>query len=103
MSNGCAPVLASYSAIISFTSCILAVAGSYSRSVVSPWDENVRILAFMVGLLLTFFFRSLRERSLRVGIRAGYIAPFPKVVKMTFLQFSCSALMKSDCLRVGEP
>src|SRR6266436_4626761 len=28
-----------------------AVAGSYSRSVVSPWDEKVRILAFMLGLL----------------------------------------------------
>src|SRR5260221_14393473 len=56
MSNGCAPVLASYSAITSFTSSMLAVAGSYSRSVVSPRDENVRILAFMVGLLLTFRF-----------------------------------------------
>jgi hypothetical protein len=28
-----------------------AVAGSYSRRVVSPRDENVRILAFMFGLL----------------------------------------------------
>src|SRR5713101_5965082 len=51
MSNGCAPVLASYSAITLFTSSISAVAGSYSRSVVSPWDENVRIFAFMFGLL----------------------------------------------------
>src|SRR5713101_6583111 len=51
MSNGCAPVLASYSAITLFTSSMSAVAGSYSRSVVSPWDENVRILAFMFGLL----------------------------------------------------
>src|SRR5260370_794885 len=51
MSNGCAPVLASYSAITLFTSSMSAVAGSYSRSVVSPWDENVSILAFMFGLL----------------------------------------------------
>src|SRR5260221_4653296 len=51
MSNGCAPVLASYSAITLFTSSMSAVAGSYSRSVVSPWDEKVRILAFMFGLL----------------------------------------------------
>src|SRR5215472_9684715 len=47
-SNGCAPVLASYSAITRFTSSMSAVAGSYSSSVVSPWDENVRILAFML-------------------------------------------------------
>src|SRR5712692_3292304 len=51
MSNGCAPVLASYSAITLFTSSMSAVAESYSRSVVSPWDENVRILDFMFGLL----------------------------------------------------
>src|SRR6266404_3913483 len=51
MSNGCAPVLASYSAITLFTSSMSAVAGSYSRSVVSPWDENVRILAVMFDLL----------------------------------------------------
>src|SRR5258708_30611312 len=51
MSNGCAPVLASYSAINLFTSSMSAVAGSYSRSVVSPSDENVSILAFMFGLL----------------------------------------------------
>src|SRR6266852_1745921 len=51
MSNGCAPVLASYSTITLFTSSMSAVAGSYSTSVVSPCDENVRILAFMFGLL----------------------------------------------------
>src|SRR5260370_8596212 len=51
MSNGRAPVLASYSAIALFTSSMSAVAGSYSRSVVSPWDENASILAFMFGLL----------------------------------------------------
>src|SRR5713101_3592466 len=51
MSNGCAPVLASYSAITLFTSSMSAVAGSYSRSVLSPRDENVSILAFMFGLL----------------------------------------------------
>src|SRR5258708_883583 len=57
ISNGCAPVWASYSAIISFTSSMSAVAGSYSRSVLSPSDENVRILAFMVGLLRDVNFR----------------------------------------------
>src|SRR6266446_1602276 len=51
MSNGCPPVLASYSAINLFTSSMSAVAGSYSRSVVSPRKENVRILAFMFDLL----------------------------------------------------
>src|SRR5215472_18395988 len=51
MSNGCAPVWASYSAITLFTSSISAVVGSYSRSVVSPRDENVTILAFMFLLL----------------------------------------------------
>src|SRR5258707_6910860 len=51
MSNGCAPVFPSYSAITLFTSSMSAVAGSYSRSVVSPRDENVTILAFMFGLL----------------------------------------------------
>src|SRR5713226_4564809 len=51
MSNGCAPVLASYSAITRFTSSMSAVAGSYSRSVLSPPGEKVTILAFMLGLL----------------------------------------------------
>src|SRR6266567_5040253 len=51
ISNGWAPVLASYSAITLFTSSMSAVAGSYSRIVVSPWDEKVRILAFMLDLL----------------------------------------------------
>src|SRR5262250_2216000 len=50
MSNGWAPVLASYSAITLFTSSMSAVAGSYSRIVVSPWDENVKILAFIIDL-----------------------------------------------------
>src|SRR5436190_23986081 len=50
-SKGCAPVLGSYSAITRFTSSMSAVAGSYSRMVLSPCDENVRILAFMFGLL----------------------------------------------------
>src|SRR5258708_12270957 len=57
MSNGCAPVWASYPAITSFTSSMSAVAGSYSRSVLSPSDENVRILAFMVDLLRDVNFR----------------------------------------------
>src|SRR5467141_1967036 len=63
MSNGCAPVLASYSAITLFTSSMSAVAGSYSRSVVSPWDEKVRILAFMFGLLRDVHLRSTVEQQ----------------------------------------
>src|SRR6266404_57672 len=55
ISNGCAPVLASYSAITLFTSSMSAVAGSYSRSVVSPREENVTTLAFMFGLLRRVF------------------------------------------------
>src|SRR5258706_15101328 len=57
ISNGCAPVWASYSAIISFTSSMSEVAGSYSRSVLSPSDENVRILALMFDLLRDINFR----------------------------------------------
>src|SRR5260370_4908587 len=57
MSNGCAPVSASYPAIILITSSMSTVAGSYSRSVLSPSDENVRILAFMFGLLRDVNFR----------------------------------------------
>src|SRR5215470_4283362 len=57
MSKGCAPVLASYSAITLFTSSMSAVAGSYSRMVVSPRGENVRILAFMFVLLPDIPFR----------------------------------------------
>src|SRR5258706_12623736 len=63
MSNGCAPVLASYSAITLFTSSMSAVAGSYSRSVLSPWDENVRILAVMFGLLRDVHLRSSVEQQ----------------------------------------
>src|SRR6202040_510903 len=63
MSNGCAPVLASYSAITLFTSSMSAVSGSYSRSVVSPWDEKVRILAFMLGLLRDVHLRSSVEQQ----------------------------------------
>src|SRR6266404_4301545 len=63
MSNGCAPVLASYSAITLFTSSMSAVAGSYSRSVVSPWDEKVRILAVMFGLLRDVHLRSSVEQQ----------------------------------------
>src|SRR5579872_2364271 len=88
MSNGCAPVLASYSAITSLTSSMLAVAGSYSRSVVSPRDENVRILAFMVGLLLTFFFGLLWERRLRVWVPFGVILHrFQRLSRRRFMQF----------------
>src|SRR6516225_10626958 len=65
MSKGCAPVLASYSAMTQFTWSMSAVAGSYSRRVVSPTDENVRILAFMFGLLWTFVRGFLREATAR--------------------------------------
>src|SRR5258708_32922230 len=70
MSNGCAPVLASYSAITSFTSSMSAVAGSYSRSVVSPRNENVRILAFMFDLL-----RDVHVLS-TVGVESEGLGPF---------------------------
>src|ERR1700704_5012924 len=80
ISNGCAPVLASYSAITLFTSSMSAVAGSYSRSVVSPWDENVRILAVMFGLLRDVRLRSsVEQRSAGLGPSA-HIAPFLRVV-----------------------
>src|SRR5258707_2712089 len=81
MSNGCAPVLASYSAITLFTSSMSAVAGSYSRSVVSPWDENVRILAVMLDLLRDVHLRSSVElRSAGFGVPSAHIAPFLRVV-----------------------
>src|SRR5207253_7350235 len=83
MSNGCAPVLASYSAITLFTSSMSAVAGSYSRSVVSPWDENVRILDFMFGLLWDAPFRFPVGKQSAGLVPEGHIAPFPTVVKMT--------------------
>src|ERR1700720_2499192 len=80
ISNGCAPVLASYSAITLFTSSMSAVAGSYSRSVVSPWDENVRILAVMFGLLRDIRLRSsVEQQSAGLGPSA-HIAPFLRVV-----------------------
>src|SRR5260370_40088948 len=66
-SNGCAPVLALYSAITLFTSSMSAVAGSYSRSVISPWDEKVRILAVMFGLL-----RDVHPRSSVEQLSAGF-------------------------------
>src|SRR5229473_1804918 len=72
MSNGCAPVLASYSAITLFISSMSAVSGSYSRSVVSPLDENVRILAFMFGLLRDVRLRSSVEQ-LSAGFKSLYV------------------------------
>src|SRR5438067_906759 len=83
MSNGCAPVFASYSAITRFTSSISAVAGSYSIRVVSPWDENVRILAFMLDLLRDFFWLP-RVRSRWVGVPRRHIALISKDVKTAF-------------------
>src|SRR6266699_1356144 len=74
ISNGWAPVLASYSAITLFTSSMSAVAGSYSRSVVSPWDEKVRILAFMLGLLRDVDLRSsVEQQSAGCGPSNSYI------------------------------
>src|SRR5689334_10192750 len=97
MSNGCAPVLASYSAINLFTSSMSAVAGSYSRRVVSPRDENVRILAFMFGLLWDVHVWS------TVGVESVilycHIAPFPAGVKMAFSLISRS----SWGARLGSP
>src|SRR5216684_1836591 len=81
MSNGCAPVLPSYSAINLLTSSMSAVAGSYSRSVVSPWDENVRILDFMLGLLRDVPFRFPVGKQSAVLVPKGHTAPFLGVVK----------------------
>src|SRR6266849_9959558 len=84
ISNGWAPVLASYSAITLFTSSMSAVAGSYSRRVVSPWDEKVRILAFMLGLLRDVDLRSsVEQQSAGGGPFNSYMAPFLRVVKET--------------------
>src|SRR6516225_11992982 len=85
MSKGCAPVLASYSAMTRFTCSMSAVAGSYSRRVVSPTDENVRILAFMFGLLWTFVRGFLREATARFG-SCGHIAPFSHLSRTLFLR-----------------
>src|SRR5258708_14569192 len=77
ISNGCAPVLASYSAITLFTSSMSAVSGSYSRSVVSPWDGKVRILAFMLGLLRGVDSRSfVEQQSAGGGPSHSFMAPF---------------------------
>src|ERR1700674_3448387 len=74
MSKDCAPVLTSYSAITLFTSSMSAVAGSYSRSILSPWVENVRIFAFMFGLLWGW--------SPRGCTLEDHIAPFHGFVNM---------------------
>src|SRR6266852_5794846 len=80
MSNGCAPVLASYSAITLFTSSMSAVAGSYSRSVVSPRDENVRILAFMFGLLWdVHVWSTVGVESERLGSLCVILHRFPEL------------------------
>src|SRR5947208_15366539 len=63
ISNGWAPVLASYSAITLFTSSMSAVAGSYSRSVVSVWDETVRVLAFRLDVRRDVGLRSSMEQQ----------------------------------------
>src|SRR6266853_1840179 len=77
MSNGCAPVLASYSAITLLTSSMSAVAGSYSRSLVSPWDENVTILAIMLGLLRDVHLRSsVEQQSAEFGSLRSYCSVF---------------------------
>src|SRR6267154_4070209 len=100
ISNGCAPVWASYSAIISFTSSMSAVAGSYSRSVLSPSDENVRILAFMVGLLRDVNFRFPEENSQGFRIPKGYIAPWLGLVKTAF---SARMIRRGQALALTVP
>src|SRR2546429_5397318 len=82
-SKGCAPVLASYSAITRFTSSMSAVAGSYSRMVVSPCDENVKILAFMLGLLRDFVWL-VSGTSRRGLVPKGHIAPISIYVNTAF-------------------
>src|SRR6266498_841602 len=88
ISNGWAPVLASYSAITLFTSSMSAVAGSYSRSVVSPWDEKVRILAFMLGLLRDVDLRSsVEQQSAGCGPSNSYMYMAPFLGRYLFLNF----------------
>jgi hypothetical protein len=73
-----------------------AVAGSYSRRVVSPTDENVRILAFMFGLLWTFVRGFLREATARFG-SCGHIAPFFALVKNALPEgWGCAAPLRLD-------
>src|SRR5215472_14905850 len=98
MSKGWAPVLASYSAITRFTSSMSAVAGSYSRRVESPWDENVTILAFISGLLRDFIWLPW-ERSRRVWVPKRHHAPLRGDVKKAFAQFSVN---NSLLLVLGE-
>src|SRR6266487_3137531 len=99
ISNGWAPVLASYSAITLFTSSMSAVAGSYSRSVVSPWDEKVRILAFMLGLLRDVDLRSsVEQQSAGCGPSNSYMAPFSE--RTTLLTPYSSSLVSGPDHRV---
>jgi len=81
MSNGCAPVCASYSAITLFTSSMSAVAGSYSRSVLSPLDENVRIWRSCLDSCGTSAVGFLRKSSVRCWVPEAHTAPFLRVVK----------------------
>src|SRR5713226_6183340 len=103
ISNGWAPVLASYSAITLFTSSMSAVAGSYSRSVVSPWDEKVRILAFMLGLLRDVDLRSsVEQQSAGCGPSNSYMAPFLRVVNRPRVFPAISELFPAEGSRDGE-
>src|ERR1700756_4174132 len=89
ISKGCAPVFASYSAMTRFTSSMSAVAGSYSRMVVSPWDENVSILAFILGLLRDIHFGFPVGGSRWVGRSLNAIMHrFPKMSRLHFLAIS---------------
>src|SRR2546425_9308045 len=90
MSNGCAPVCASYSAITLFTPSMSAVAGSYSRSVLSPSDENVRILAFMV------WSPAGRQFSVSCGKAVGGLGSL-KVILHRFSELS------SELFRANDP
>src|SRR5713226_414536 len=92
MSNGCAPVCASYSAIILFTSSMSTVAGSYSRSVLSPSDENVRILALMFGLLRDVSFRFPVEKQSEV---LGSLRSYCTVSRSCQVSFSGQMIRRS--------
>src|SRR5258708_40244593 len=81
MSNVCAPVFPSYSAITLFTSSMSAVVGSYSRNVVSPGGENVTILAFMFGLLWDIHFWFPGKKSAGVGSLQGIFHRFSELSK----------------------
>src|SRR5215471_2244260 len=98
-SNGCAPVFASYSAMTRFTSSMSAVAGSYSRIVVSPWDENVRTFAFISGLLWDYL-ASVGEKPAGFWVPKRHHAPLREDVKTAFAGFGGQEFITASTLGI---